>query len=510
MTIATSTARADYAGDTVSTVFAVPFYFLDGTHLEVVKRDAAGVETVLVKDVHYTVAGAAVPSGGSVTMLSAPASGEQLTIRRKVPITQTLDYVANDPFPAESHERGLDKAAMIDQQQAEEISRSLRLPVTEGAAPPFPAKAVRSGKFMGFDADGLPIALAGVGNDGALREDLAAPGGSALAGFSADDIDAIARSVLAKLRELPRSVIDYGAARDGITNDTVAFTKARASTGGRYHVPSGTYVVDASPSIWGDLFTADDDTFVIISGVTYEISNAYAGRLRYRAASAVKLDVVDAVTGNIVMYLQNGAPGTATGFYRGLAVTTDSHFLQAQPATDGGSTDLLFQRSTANADAAGNRFNVTFEEDLDRLIFSYATAASGFPAFDTFMRIVAGTSASLEFPGLRARFSEGVHITSRADGNFGLEAVSVAADRVAFRDEDTGTELASFTAEGFAVAGFLYFDPARTRFIGFGNGTPEGNLDGVVGCLWMRANGGAGSTLYVKESGSGPTGWVAK
>lgn len=43
-----------------------------------------------------------------------------------------------------------------------------------------------------------------------------------------------------------------------------------------------------------------------------------------------------------------------------------------------------------------------------------------------------------------------------------------------------------------------------------GVGTPEGAVAAPVGSLFTRTDGGAGTTLYVKQSGSGATGWVAK
>lgn len=43
-----------------------------------------------------------------------------------------------------------------------------------------------------------------------------------------------------------------------------------------------------------------------------------------------------------------------------------------------------------------------------------------------------------------------------------------------------------------------------------GNGTPEGSVIAVVGSTYKRLDGGAGTTFYVKESGVGSTGWVAK
>ena len=43
-----------------------------------------------------------------------------------------------------------------------------------------------------------------------------------------------------------------------------------------------------------------------------------------------------------------------------------------------------------------------------------------------------------------------------------------------------------------------------------GSGTPEGAVTANVGRLYTDTAGGAGTTLYVKESGAGNTGWVAK
>lgn len=43
-----------------------------------------------------------------------------------------------------------------------------------------------------------------------------------------------------------------------------------------------------------------------------------------------------------------------------------------------------------------------------------------------------------------------------------------------------------------------------------GEGTPEGNVSAEVGTLYLRTDGSTDTTLYVKETGSGTTGWVAK
>lgn len=43
-----------------------------------------------------------------------------------------------------------------------------------------------------------------------------------------------------------------------------------------------------------------------------------------------------------------------------------------------------------------------------------------------------------------------------------------------------------------------------------GEGSPEGAVIAPVGSIYTRTDGGAGATLYVKETGTGNTGWVAK
>jgi len=44
----------------------------------------------------------------------------------------------------------------------------------------------------------------------------------------------------------------------------------------------------------------------------------------------------------------------------------------------------------------------------------------------------------------------------------------------------------------------------------WGTGTPEAALPAGIGSIYHRTNGGAGTCLYIKESGTGNTGWVAK
>lgn len=59
----------------------------------------------------------------------------------------------------------------------------------------------------------------------------------------------------------------------------------------------------------------------------------------------------------------------------------------------------------------------------------------------------------------------------------------------------------------FATDGTFLDDGPR---IFTGTGAPESVVTAPVGSLYTRTDGGANTTLYVKESGTGNTGWVAK
>lgn len=55
----------------------------------------------------------------------------------------------------------------------------------------------------------------------------------------------------------------------------------------------------------------------------------------------------------------------------------------------------------------------------------------------------------------------------------------------------------------------LLVQPGRFTLLR-GDGSPEGVVTAPVGTLYLRDDGGAGTSMYVKESGAGNTGWVAK
>jgi hypothetical protein len=158
MTVSSTTVKNSYSGNGSTTVFAYTYRIFADSDLQVIIRSAAGTETTKTITTHYTVAGAGDANGGSVTFTpgNVPTATETVVLRREVPQTQAIDYIANDPFPAESHEEGLDRATMNIQQLQEEVDRSIKLSRTNTmTSTEFTVDAAdRANKILAFDATG--------------------------------------------------------------------------------------------------------------------------------------------------------------------------------------------------------------------------------------------------------------------------------------------------------------------------------------------------------------------
>ena len=159
MTISSTTVKNSYNGDGSTTTFSYTFKIFANSDLQVIIRNnTTATETVKTLTTHYTVTGAGSASGGSVifTAGNIPASGETVVLRRAVPQTQAIDYIANDPFPAESHEEGLDRAMMTLQQVQEEVTRSIKLSRTNTmTSTEFTVgSSDRANKVLAFDSSG--------------------------------------------------------------------------------------------------------------------------------------------------------------------------------------------------------------------------------------------------------------------------------------------------------------------------------------------------------------------
>lgn len=89
------------------------------------------------------------------------------------------------------------------------------------------------------------------------------------------------------------------------------------------------------------------------------------------------------------------------------------------------------------------------------------------------------------------------------------KSITILASRNSGDSGDV-TNLSSDSSGNLVVGSVISITMSSTCTITSGANSPEGVVTAPIGSLFLRTNGGATTSLYVKTSGSGNTGWTAK
>jgi hypothetical protein len=169
MTINATATTLSYDGNGSTTAFPVSFQFF-GTattaELKVIEVTiTTGAEVLKTNGSDYTVSGGN-GSTGTVTASTAPASGKRWVIIRNTTNSQNVDYVENDAFPAEIHERTVDRLTALVQEIATILDKVLKTP--EGFVGTFngniPTPIAGRGLQFNSAGDGLEITEESIAN----------------------------------------------------------------------------------------------------------------------------------------------------------------------------------------------------------------------------------------------------------------------------------------------------------------------------------------------------------
>lgn len=158
MTVESTSTQEDYVGDGKSRSFTYPGRVITPDDVAALLADVPSTipySNQLINGGH---------NGLTTTFATAPAAGVKVSLALAIPVTQLIDYVENDPFPAEVQEQGLDKLTLLIQQLYATVSynflRMERVPFFEPGIVPETTIDQRAGKWRTWDVFGQPSSTA--------------------------------------------------------------------------------------------------------------------------------------------------------------------------------------------------------------------------------------------------------------------------------------------------------------------------------------------------------------
>jgi hypothetical protein len=159
MSISSEVRRAGpYSGNGSATAFAFAFKVFNTSQV-LVTRTVSGVDTTLTLTTDYTVtlnANQNSNPGGTVTMLTAPATGQSLTITSNVANLQPTAIANLGGFYPEVINDSLDRATIQIQQLDERLDRALVIPVSSsGINTQLPAPGPQ--QVIGWNSNGTGL-----------------------------------------------------------------------------------------------------------------------------------------------------------------------------------------------------------------------------------------------------------------------------------------------------------------------------------------------------------------
>jgi hypothetical protein len=155
MSVDTTTRKASFVLNGVTSTFDFTFRAPQGTPTDIkCIATTGGVDTNLVYTTDYTVSVDTDGVGGTVTLAHPATTGTgTLTVYRETTDLQESDYEDYNQFPADTLEEDLDIRTMVSQDKAEDLSRSIKMPITSaltGSSVELPTPTI--GYLIGWNA----------------------------------------------------------------------------------------------------------------------------------------------------------------------------------------------------------------------------------------------------------------------------------------------------------------------------------------------------------------------
>lgn len=207
MSVSSELYKVNVVGDGSTPTIAFNRKVFNSTDIKGFKYDTTTkIETALVNGTDFTVAGAGDTSSSvTVTPATSIPTGTNWVMYSDAGNAQATTLTTAGEFPAKSLEYTFDKLAIGTQEADGKADRALKLPISDTASTEIPNATDRASKVLGFDANGA--------------------------------IQAVTASALTPEY---KSVTDFGAVGDGVTDDTAALQGALDSNA-LVIMPAGKY-----------------------------------------------------------------------------------------------------------------------------------------------------------------------------------------------------------------------------------------------------------------------------
>ncbi len=267
-----TTSKVAYTGNGSVSVYDYTFKIFDDDDLVVTVRNLLSAETILTKTTDYTVTGVGLSSGTrQVTLVSSGqawltagklTSGYLISIRRVNDLIQETDLRNGGTYYPEDVEDQFDKQVMVDQQQQDEIDRSVRLPETVD------------------DSDFDPILPATIGDAASANKVL-------WVNDDADGFELVEASEVAALTAQASHTVTDNQAATALTGETVD-SAAYSSVVYEYEIKRGTTVFSVGrfslhyrDSAWYVVLWSDNmDDAAVAHGVTFSVTGTTTAQLK--------------------------------------------------------------------------------------------------------------------------------------------------------------------------------------------------------------------------------------
>ncbi len=171
--------------------------------------------------------------------------------------------------------------------------------------------------------------------------------------------------------------------------------------------------------------------------------------------------------------------------------------------SDGSTTTLITDASTTSrrADMILQTTSVPNNQLKLDSTYSFFSGASVYTG-GTSSSFVAASTASVRLAG---QVANGATAVGAWIGN--TNTLTTAGARIAGFCKDTPVTHSSPVAYVNIDGSYEFASGIKVMS---GSGSPEGAVTAIAGSMYLRSDGGAGTTFYIKESGTGNTGWVPK